>query len=176
VWAQDETDIRLFPPLRKGWAPRGQQAAVELHGRNQKLVLFGGVNLRTGQRLLLPRRRQTAADFGQWLRLLRQRSGKRPLCVILDENSCHKAKASLALAAELGIELAFLPTRSPHLNPADHLWRSAKQTVCANRQDRTVDALMRAVIYYLKQLSPDDVLRKAGVRSKRFWLRRAMLQ
>ncbi|MFO0579723.1 MAG: IS630 family transposase [Polyangia bacterium] len=176
LWAQDETDIRLFPPLRKSWSRRGQQAAVDLHGRNQKQVLFGGLNLRTAERVLLPRRRQTAADFAQWLLLLRQRAGEQPLCVLLDENSCHKAAASRVLAAQLGIELLFLPTRSPHLNPADHLWRAAKQHVCANRQDQTLDSLMQAVVYYLAQLSPEQVLRKAGVLSRRFWLRRAVLR
>lgn len=147
VWAQDETDIRLFPPLRKSWARRDQQTAVHIHGRNQKQVLFGELNLWTGQRLLLPRKRQTAADFAQWLLLLRQHAAEQPVCVLLDENSCHEAAASLALAAQLGIELAFLPKRSPHLNPADHLWRSAKQHLCANWQDQTLDSLMQAVDY-----------------------------
>lgn len=174
LWAQDETDLRLFPPLRKSWARRGQQAAVDIHGRNQKRVLFGGLNLRTGQRLLLPRRRQTAADFAQWLLLLRHHSGSEPVCVLLDENSCHTAKDSVALAAGLGIELVFLPKRSPHLNPADHLWRWAKQLICANRQDQTLEVLMQSVVSYLLELPAQEALRKAGVLSPDFWLRRVL--
>ena len=174
LWAQDETDLRLFPPLRKSWARRGQQAAVDIHGRNQKLVLFGGLNLRTGQRLLLPRRRQTAADFAQWLLLLRDHNGPGPLCVLPDENACHKAKDSTIQAAALGIELLSLPKRSPHLNPADHLWRWVKQSICSNRQDQTVEALMRTVISSLLELSPQESLRKAGVLSPDFWLREVL--
>ena len=30
--AEDETDLRLFPPLRAGWARRGQEAPVPIRG------------------------------------------------------------------------------------------------------------------------------------------------
>lgn len=37
--AEDETILRLFPPLRFTWALVGQQAVVPLTGRNAKRVL-----------------------------------------------------------------------------------------------------------------------------------------
>jgi hypothetical protein len=44
--AEDETDVRLFPPLRAGWAKRGEQVRVPLSGRNALRVIFGALNLR----------------------------------------------------------------------------------------------------------------------------------
>ena len=55
--AEDETDLRLFPPLRAGWALRGQPAPVPISGGNAKRVLFGTLNILTGHRLFLARRR-----------------------------------------------------------------------------------------------------------------------
>src|SRR5437899_5777757 len=63
VLAEDETDLLLFPPLRAGWAPRGEPAKVWLAGGNARRVVFGAMNLRTGTRLLLPRPKGRSADF-----------------------------------------------------------------------------------------------------------------
>src|SRR5262245_38278183 len=60
---EDETDLLLFPPLRAGWRLRGAPAPVPLHGGNAKRVVFGAINIDTGRRLFLVRRRQRGADF-----------------------------------------------------------------------------------------------------------------
>jgi hypothetical protein len=39
--------------------------------------------------------------------------------------SSHTAGTSQDLAARLNIRLIWLPTRSPELNPMDHLWRAS---------------------------------------------------
>ena len=172
--AEDETDLLLFPPLRAGWAPRGEQARVWLTGRNAKRVLFGAVNLRTGRRLLLCREHQRAPDFCAFLHKLRRDYRGRHVALLLDGDSSHIAQASQRLAAKLGITLLWLPKRSPHLNPMDHLWRDVKQNVCANRQDASIDALVARVLRHMQRLPPRAVLRKAGVLSRRFWLRSAL--
>jgi hypothetical protein len=61
--AEDETDLRLFPPLRAGWVRRGEPAPVPISGRNAKRVLFGAINLETGRRLFRASRRQRGEDF-----------------------------------------------------------------------------------------------------------------
>ena len=58
---EDETDLLLFPPLRACWARRGESAEVPLCGWNARRVVFGAIAVRTGHRLLLPRRRQRPA-------------------------------------------------------------------------------------------------------------------
>ena len=82
------------------------------------------------------------------------------------------AHASLFLADELGIVLLFLPKRCPHLNPMDHLWRSVKQNVCANRQYTDLDDEIDRVLNYLWSLSTREVLTKAGILSPDFWIHR----
>lgn len=172
--AEDETDVLLFPPLRAGWARKGLPAKVSLSGRNARRVLFGAINLRTGHRILLPRHRQRAEDFCAFLDELRRRYRDRPIALLLDEDTSHTAHASIAHARDLDISLVWLPKRCPELNPMDHLWRSAKQHACANRQDTTIDVTVARAIRYLRRLTPREALRKAGVFSRHFWLRHAL--
>src|SRR5204863_2746 len=49
----DWTLLRLFPPLRAAWAPKGRQAMVPITGANAKRVLFGAINLHTAHRVAL---------------------------------------------------------------------------------------------------------------------------
>jgi len=168
--AADETDLRLFPPLRAGWARRGEPAPVPISGANAKRVLFGAMNLRTGTRLFEARRHGRGADFRSFLGLVRGRYRGRGVALLLDEDSCHTAGESRRAAAGLGIELLWLPTRSPHLNPMDHLWRHAKQAVCANRQYSSIEEEVHRVLAYLEGLTPELALYKAGVLPDDCWL------
>ncbi len=170
ILAEDETDLLLFPPLRFAWAPRGAQAKVWLTGHNARRVLFGAVNLHTGHLVLLCREQQKAPDFCAFLEKVRRSYRGYHVALLLDGDSSHTAGASKRLAAKLDMTLLWLPTRSPHLNPMDHLWRDVKQNVCANRQDANIDLLVARVLRHLQSLPPRTVLRKAGVLSPRFWL------
>ena len=62
------------------------------------------------------------------------------------------------LAEDLGIELLWLPKRSPHLNPMDHLWRHGKEVVLANQQYASIDEQVERFIGYLGGLSAHDAL------------------
>jgi hypothetical protein len=170
VLAEDETDVLLFPPLRAGWAPLGKQVRVQITGRNARRVVFGTIDLRTGDRLLLCREHGRAADFCMLLRELRHRQGDRPIAVLLDEDSSHTAKISQRLAANLDIQLLWLPHRSPELNPMEHLWRLGKQQVSANFQYGSIEEHASRLMAYLRHLSSRDALRKSGVLSRFFWL------
>jgi transposase len=169
--AEDETDLRLFPPLRCGWAPRGQQAPVPISGSNAKRVLFGALNLRTGHRVFLVRRQQRGADQQAFLEEIRRHYPGGPVALLLDGDSSHTAGASQDLADELDIELLWLPKRSPHLNPMDHLWRHGKAVKSANHQYDSIDIQVEEFMSYLGGLSRKEALRKAGALSEDFWLR-----
>lgn len=168
---QDETDLLLFPPLRACWAQRGKSAEVVLSGRNARRVLFGAIHVRTGHRLLLPRRRQRAEDFQAFLQFVHEHYRGWPVWLLLDEDSSHTAHASVGLARELQIGLIWLPKRCPELNAMDHLWGHAKGEVCANHQDPSIDHLVDSFIRYIQSLSPVEARRKAGILSEDFWLR-----
>jgi hypothetical protein len=171
VLAQDETDLLLFPPLRSCWSPVGQPREVLLSGRNARRVVFGGMNLRTGYRLLLPRERQRAGDFQAFLAEVHSCYRGWRVAMPLDEGPSHTAKGSVRLAEGFGMELLWLPKRCPELNPMDSLWGQAKDVVCADKQYPGLDEQVGRFIRHLESLSPRNALHTAGVLSDDFWLR-----
>ena len=64
-----------------------------------------------------------APDFHATLRSVRKAYGDREVALLLDKASRHTAGSSVRLAADLGIELIWLPPRATNINPMDRLWR-----------------------------------------------------
>jgi DDE superfamily endonuclease len=172
VLAEDETDLLLFPPLRAAWSKRGEAARVWLSGRNARRTIFGAMNLRTGTRLFLPRQKGRSGDFQAFLEEVRWHYRGWHVALLLDEDPCHTAKASLR-AAE-GMTLLWLPNRSPKLNPMDTLWGQGKDVISANKQYATIAEQEDRFLDHLESLTNQEALHTSGVLSKRFWLRQAL--
>lgn len=144
---------------------------VPVTGRNDRRVLFGAVNVRTGHRVLRRARSMRQVEVHAFLRELRSRyRAARRVWLLLDRHGSHASAATRTLAATLGIELLFLPKQCPELNPMDHLWRETKRDATANRQYATIDDEADAAEHWLLSLSPTQARRKAGMLSKNFWL------
>lgn len=168
----DATRLRLFPPLRAAWALRGQQAVVPVSGRNDRRVLFGAFNPRTAHRIVLHSERETGPGARALLAELRRRYRAAPtIWVLLDRGPAHTAVPTQRLAAELNLQLIWLPKQWPELNAMDQLWRELKRLVAANRQPESVEPLAQQAESWLLELSPQEALRKAGVLSGNFWLK-----
>jgi hypothetical protein len=172
VLAQDETDLMMFPPLRAGWALRGESAEVRISGRNARWVIFGAMNLVTGTRLMLPRPKGRAGDFQAFLSHVRQHYWGRHVALLLDEDPSHTAKGSLRAAD--GMTLLWLPKRSPELNPMDTLWGQAKDVIAANKQYATIEDQVDRFLNHLLGMSGREALHTSGVLSEDFWLRAAL--
>lgn len=172
ILVADETILRMFPPLRMAWGMRGTQVRVPISGRNDRRVLFGVINIRTGHRITQRGTSMRLGEFHTFLHKLRRRyrTGRR-IWLILDQHGTHDSPTTKRLAQSLDIVLLPLPKQCPELNPMDHLWREDKRTVSANRQFDNIDTHAIAAENWLLNLSPRQALRKAGILSKNFWLR-----
>ena len=167
----DETILRLFPPLRQAWGLRGRQVCVPVTGRNDRRVLFGAINVRTGHRVLRRAKSMRQGEAQAFLRELRSRyRTARRVWLVLDQHGSHASAATRGLAAGLGIELLFLPKQCPELNPMDHLWKEVKRDVAANRQYGNIDEQAEAAEHWILWLTRREARRKAGMLSKNFWL------
>jgi transposase len=167
---EDETDLLLFPPLRSAWRRRGEPAPVPLSGGNAKRVVFGALNIDTGRRRFLVRRRQRGADFRALLSLVRSHYRGWHVAVVLDEDSSPTAKDSVFWAGVLGIELLWLPKRRPEPNPLERLWGHGKDHVCANRQYGSIEEQAGRFVDFPAGLSNHEALKQAGLLSGDFWL------
>lgn len=171
----DETIGTETPPLRARWARQGEQATVLILGFRGKRALYGVLNVQTGTALVQHARHWNQATFQEVLRAIRRTWRGWRIVLFLDRGSPHQAGASRGLAKALGIPLRWLPVACPELNPVDPLWRHVKQEVFANEPLPNLDMSVERACAYIMTLSPRERLRKAGVLSNRFWLRK-MLQ
>jgi transposase len=172
VLAEDETDLLLFPPLRAAWAKRGEPARVWLSGRNARRVIFGALNVRTGARLFLPRKKGRSADFQAFVTEVRWHYRGWHVALLLDEDPCHTAQASVR--ATEGMTLLWLPKRSPRLNPLERLWGQGKDLISANKQYATIEPQVDLFLAFLRNLSHQEALHMSGVLSGNFWLQGAL--
>jgi transposase len=167
----DETVLRLFPVLRRAWGLRGEQVRIGITGRNAKRVLFGALNPRTGHRIVERAPAMRQEHFQSFLRRLRRSYRERPIWLLVDEAPCHSAPSSQALAAQLNIELVWLPKQCSELNAMDQLWREMKGKIAANYQYANIEEHATFAQEWLLALTRTQAKCKAGILSKNFWLK-----
>jgi hypothetical protein len=90
--------------------------------------------------------------------LVRWRVGQEGKIVVIWDNApCHVAKVVKAKAAELGIELVYLPGYSPDLNPIERLWGWLREEVTRGHCHGSVTELLEAAQAFIAGVNRDPV-------------------
>lgn len=113
VWMGDETTLREFPPLRAGWARRGEQARVVVSGRNPSRILLGALNVATGQLVTLVRERCRIADTQAFVEHLGAERPATPKLRVWDNAPPHHPKVVRQAAEAAEAARLSLASRSP---------------------------------------------------------------
>lgn len=160
VVVEDETDIRLFPVLRRMWQRIGEQLRLVAPMQNKKRTVFGAIEIHTGAVFHRLFERKRTVEMIAFLTDLIQHYGERPILMILDHASIHKSRALCEwLAGHPQIELLYLPKFGGHQdNPVEKLWWHLKGYVAANRCCRSINELVTVVERYFAQLTPEKVI------------------
>jgi transposase len=143
---QDEMEIHRHPTLTRMWAPVGRQPEVPAPGKNEKKVVYGGVDYKTGQLTYTLADSKCGVSFLAFLTaLLLAYSGKK-IRLVCDNGRFHTTKAVQAFLKDHHeqIEVYWLPPYSPSLNLIERLWGHLKRTVIANVLYTTLDDLVTA--------------------------------
>jgi transposase len=154
---QDEMEIHRHPVLTRMWAPVGQQPQVPAPGQNQKKVVYGGVDYRTGQLTYTLADTKCGASFLTFLvALLLAYAGKK-IRLVCDNGRFHTTKAVQAFLREhrQQIEVYWLPPYCPSLNLIERLWGHLKRTVLANVLYATLFDLVAAFRKGVRRLTGD---------------------
>ncbi len=166
----DETILTETPPLYAAYGYRGEQVEVPITGNRAKRILHGAINIGSGDVALLITQAWQQEEHQALLSLVRSHWRGWNVVLFEDRASQHKAPASQAWAAQLGIEVRWLPRATPELNAMDHLWRHTKRQTQGNRPPQPIDDSAMEACQYILDLTPQQRLRQAGVLSGDFWL------
>jgi transposase len=143
---QDEMEIHRHPALTRMWAPVAQQPEVPAPGKNEKQVVYGGVNYKTGKFTYTLSGSKCGAAFLVFLMVLVKAYVGQKIILVCDNGRFHKTAAVLEwLAAHRDqITVYWLPAYSPSLNLIERLWGHVKRTVLANVLYNNLDDLVAA--------------------------------
>ena len=156
----DEVDINLNPKIGPMWMRRGEQAAVETPGTNEKRYLAGSIHWRTGRVVLtegLPREGRSAGLFCRHLDGLRRAFRHyKVIHVVCDNARTHKAERSKAVRAYLAawggrVVLHYLPTYAPECNPIERVWWRLHEAVTRNHRCGSMGELLELTWEWLQE-------------------------
>jgi transposase len=147
----DEVDVNLNPKVGCMWMRRGEQAAIETPGTNEKRYLAGSIHWRTGRVFLTegrPKEGRSAALFLRHLDDLRRAFRHfKVIHVICDNAGIHKPEKSKAVKKYLArwagrVVVHYLPTYAPECNPVERVWWRLHDAVTRNHRCRSMDELL----------------------------------
>ena len=152
---QDEMEIHRFPALTRMWAPVGQQPQVPTPGKNEKRVVYGGIDYKTGKLTSTIADTKCGAAFLTFLTVVLRTYAGRKLRLVCDNGRFHTTKAvqQCLMAHREHLEVYWLPPYCPSLNLIERLWGHLKRTVLANVLYSNLDALVRAFRTGVRRLS-----------------------
>ena len=132
--------VRLFVPTGSG---------------RQRLNVLGAVGYGTCKMITVINRGSVGAE--QVCQLLREvhRRCRKPVTIVLDNASYHRAKVVRELAETLGIELLFLPPYSPNLNLIERVWKLVKKLALNARPLPDFDAFAKSVTQTVENLETE---------------------
>jgi hypothetical protein len=144
VWAFDEHRLGLKPVLRRQWAPKGRRPVAVGHPRHEWLYLYGFVHPATGEVVWFVCSTVDTGLLGAVLAAFAEEvgAGEDKLVILVLGNAGWHVSGDLVVPK--GIELAFLPSYTPELQPAEHLWPPADEAV-ANKHFATLKDLDAAL-------------------------------
>jgi transposase len=146
LWCEDEHRLGLKPIIRKVWSPIGERPLVKVHQRYEWTYLYSFVRPTTGEVhwLILPT--VNAEVFSLALEHFAREVGagkkRRRILLVLDRAGWHTGKE---VEVPQGIELEFLPSASPELQPSERLWPLSNEGV-ANRHFEEIEELEEALV------------------------------
>jgi transposase len=150
----DETGLRSDDVRGRSYAPRGRTPLVRVCHKRAGLSLLSAAANRGELRWMVVDGAVNAPTLIRFLRRL-VRDARRKVFLILDRLKAHRARLTRDWLAEhrSEIEVHYLPSYSPELNPDEGVNADLKQAVPRKAPARSKQQLKRAAISHMRSLS-----------------------
>ncbi len=156
IFFLDEAGVRSDSPLGRSYGLRGHTPVVKTSGQRQKINAISAVAPNGSFWFKVYSGTLIAKVFVTFLKdFIKGR--KKPVLLILDSLPSHKAKSvETFIASTKGkLELHFLPTYAPDLNPDEFVWHHLKQNGTSKKPLRKNESLKERVQADLTQIKLD---------------------
>lgn len=153
IYWGDETGVTNAVHYARSFAPEGQTPVVRQSAKRLKLNMISAVTNKGELRFMTYWSTMTQRKYILFLaRLIQNTEGK--VYFIADNLKVHHGKLVKAWAEEHKdqIELFYLPSYSPELNPDEYLNRDLKTNVHARQTPRTLEQLKANIMSFMRML------------------------
>lgn len=153
IYFEDEAGIRSDFHAGTTWAPKGQTPVVKVTGARFSTNMITAISTRGHLRFMVNQGTVTADVLCDFLKRL-MHNVQQPIFLIWDGHPTHKSKKvrECIESFEGKLEVYFLPSYSPELNPTEQVWRSVKNHGVGRKSVFGPDQLKFAVISSLRRL------------------------
>jgi transposase len=149
IFCQDESRLGLLPVQRRRITVSGVKPVGPVQYQFENFYLYGAVEPTTGESFFLELPHLNTGNFQIFLDEFAHHYQASLNSVLMDNGSCHKAKA---LVLPDHVVCMFLPPYSPELNPLERLWQDLKARL-AWVLVAQLEALERHVATIIRQYS-----------------------
>ena len=149
----DETGLCNDAYHGRSYAPRGETPAIKLHPRCERVNLISSVTNQGKVRFIVYKNKMNSQTLIKFMRRLIKDSDKK-IFLILDNLKVHHSYVvrDWVKEHEEEIELFFLPSYSPELNPDEYLNCDLKAGVHSGTPARSKKQLKKKAISHLRKL------------------------
>jgi len=149
----DETGLCNDSYHGRSYAPKGKTPAIKLHPRCQRVNLISSITNQGKVRFMVYKDKMNSQTFIKFMKRLIKDTDKK-LFLILDNLKVHHSYVVKDWLTDHKdeIEVFYLPSYSPELNPDEYLNCDLKSGVHSETPARTADQLKRKAISHLRKL------------------------
>jgi transposase len=153
IYFEDEAGIRSDFHAGTTWAPKGQTPVIKVTGARFSTNMIAAISTRGHLRFMVNQGTVTADVLCDFLKKL-MHNAQQPIFLIWDGHPTHKSiKIRECIESFEGkLEVYFLPSYSPELNPTEQVWRSVKNHGVGRKSVFGPDQLKSAVNSCLRRL------------------------
>lgn len=153
IYWGDETGARNDSNHSRGYAPKGKTPVVEINAKRFSVNMISAINNQGLVRFMIYKSTMNARVLLRFLKRLKRDSGRK-VFLILDNLRVHHAKLvrKWLNKYEDKIEVFYLPSYSPELNPDEYLNCDLKSGLRASSPARSEDELKKKILGHLRML------------------------
>jgi transposase len=154
----DESGAKTNLTRLCGRAPKGQRVhASTPHGHWHTTTMMSSIRLDGSTACMALEGSTDTESFRAYVGQMLVPTLRPGDIVVMDNLTPHKSDQTLALIAQAGAEVLFLPAYSPDLNPIEKMWSKVKSHL-RSAEARTQETLINAIGAALRTITPQDAI------------------
>lgn len=153
IYFADEASVRSDYHSGTTWAPVGMTPVVETTGARFSVNMVSAISARGGLRFMLIEGKMDSDKFIEFLKRLLNGAEAR-IFLIVDRHPVHRSRkvTQFVDSTEGRLQLFFLPSYSPELNPDEQVWNHVKNHGVGRKTFGGPDQFRKAVLKRLRSL------------------------